>query len=88
MNRQQMLHDQLIKVIAAYEEAKEIEELSKKHREINSELKDKVNTALQKDSQGQIVSDTEQTEIDNLTKEQEKVYRQMADKILKNNCGG
>jgi len=72
-----------MKAIAAYEEAKEMEELSKKHREINRELKDKADAALQKDLQGQIVSDAEQTEIDNLAKEQEKVYRQMADKILK-----
>lgn len=83
MDRHQMLYDQLRKAIAAYEEAKEMEELSKRHREINRELKDKANAALQKDSQGQIVSDAEQTVIDNLAKEQEKVYRQMADKILK-----
>jgi regulator of protease activity HflC (stomatin/prohibitin superfamily) len=83
MDRHQMLHDQLTKAIEAYKEAKEMEELSKKHSEINRELKDKANAALQKDLNGQIVSDAEQTEIDNLAKEQEKVYRQMADKILK-----
>ena len=83
MDIHKSLQDQLMKAVAAYEEAKEMEALSKRNREINSELKDKVDAALKKDLQGQIVTDAEQSEIDNLAKEQEKVYRQMADKILK-----
>jgi len=83
MDRHKIIYDQYMKALAAYDEAKEIEELSKKHMEINSELKDKANAALQKDQQGQIVTDAEQTAIDDLAKEQEKVYRQIADKLLK-----
>jgi IS30 family transposase len=71
-----------MKAVAACETAKEMETLSKRNMEINTELKDKVDAALKKDLQGQIVSDKEQAEIDNLAIEQEKVYRQMADKIL------
>jgi hypothetical protein len=83
MDLHKSLHDQLMKAIADYEDAKELEELSKRHREINGELKSKVDAALQKDQLGQTVSDAEQSEIDSLAKQQEETYRKMADKILK-----
>lgn len=83
MDLHKSLHDQLMKAIADYEDAKEMEDLSKKHREINGELKSKADAALQKDQLGQTVSDVEQSVIDDLARQQEETYRKMVDKILK-----
>jgi hypothetical protein len=82
MNRYKYLEDQLRKAIENYEKAIELESLIKKHKEINSELKDKANVALQKDQNGQIVTDSEQEAIDDLAKQQEEVFGRITNKVL------
>lgn len=83
MDLHKSLHNQLMKAIADYENAMELEELTRKHREINEELKTKAGVALEKEQQGQIITNEEQAEIDLLAKQQEEAYRKIADKILK-----
>lgn len=83
MDLHKSLHEQLMKSIAVQKDAIEMEELAKKNSEISKQLKSKVDAALQKDQLGQTVSEAEQSEIDNLAKQQEEACRKMTDKILK-----
>lgn len=83
MDRHQRLADQLVEANDRYKEAKEIEELSRKHLEINSEIRDKVVAVQKKDLLGQTDSHPEQEEIDNLSREQEEIFQQLVDKIKK-----
>jgi len=84
MDLHKSLHDQLMKAIADYKDAKEMEELSKKNSEISEQLKIKVDAALQKEQLGQTVSEAEQSEIDSLARQQEEACRKITDKIMKN----
>jgi len=78
------LQDQLIEADEAYKKVKELEELVKRHNEINALLRDKVKAALKKQGNGELVNE-EQAEIDDIAKQQEDAYRKMSDKVLKNN---
>ena len=84
MNRHASLGEQLQKAIEELEKAEEIEELGRKHREINNELKEKVGKALEKESQGNLDSESEQKEIDELAKKQEEIFNELAEKVMKN----
>jgi hypothetical protein len=67
-----------------WKKAQEIEELSRKHREIKDELKEKVNKAFEKESQGHPHSQSEQNEIEVLANKQEKVFNELAEKVKLN----
>jgi hypothetical protein len=83
MDRHQILYDQLMKAIAAFEEATEMEELAKQNYEVSRQLKSKADNALKKEQLGQIVTEEEQSDINDLAKRQEEICKKMADKILK-----
>lgn len=84
MNRHQLLHDLLIKAVETHEKSLEIEELTRNHKEINSKLREKANAALNKEDNGGIVTEEEQSEINDLAIQQEDAYKKLAEKILKN----
>ena len=84
MDRYLSLSEQLKEAIEKWEKAQEIEELSRKHREINDELKEKVNNAFEKESQGHPHSQSEQNEIDVLANKQEEVFNELVEKIKLN----
>jgi hypothetical protein len=83
MDRHQILYDQLMKAIAAFEEATEMEELAKQNYEVSRQLKSKADNALKKEQLGQVVTEEEQSAINDLAKQQEEICKKMADKILK-----
>lgn len=84
MDRYASLEEQLKKIIENQKNADEIEELGRKHKEINNELKKKVDEALQKEMQGDLDSESTQNEIDELTKKQEEIFNELAEKVMKN----
>lgn len=82
MNRQEALLEQLRIIAERIKQASELNDLINKHNEINSVLSRKTQAALDKDQNGQEVTDAEQAEIDSLARQQEVVWARITKKVL------
>lgn len=82
MDRHKTFQEQLEKALKDYERAKELEELSRKHSEINRQIRDKNMAAIDKEQSGQTVTQAEQDEIYSLGKQQEETHKKLVDKVL------
>lgn len=82
MNRHKTFQEQLEKALKDYERAIELEELTRIHSEINRQIRDKNKAAIEKERNGQIVTQAEQDEIYGLGKQQEEAHKKLVDKVL------
>lgn len=81
MNRHKKLLDQLKRAQEKHALAEELKSLAQKHWEINTELKNKLDMAFAKETNGQQVTQKEWDEMNELSSAQEAVHNEMAAKL-------
>jgi len=81
MKRYQKLMEQLKKADERYKRAKEIEDLNRKHGEINKQIRDKSKVILNDLNNKDEINETYQNELDILGKQQEEIHQKLVDKI-------
>ncbi|MBD80902.1 MAG: hypothetical protein CL840_18440 [Crocinitomicaceae bacterium] len=82
--RYEELRKRLLRAVEEQERAIELEELAKKHIQVNNDLKVKLANALEKNIDDQVITQQEWDEMDQLTSQQGNYYKKMVDKLLRN----